>query len=286
MRWFWMAARKVSRSKRGRTTTVAPFLRGGVHERGEAVDVEEGQDREDAFAGSGVDGGFELGEVGGDLPVGEHHAFGGAGGAGGVRQGGQVLGGVEHDVGFGGRRSQHVDQGAVSGRAVADEDLADAAGEFGGAAGGVEQRGNGDDPAGRRVGELFGELLGGGERMDGGDGGTRAGGGVEGEGEGDGVGAVQGEYVAFAYARVGECGGDPPVEAVDLFVGEGGAVGAVDEGGGVAELGGAAQDRLVDGQVHGWDVCVLAAEHAVPPRAVAGVRAQYDLGRPRVWWET
>lgn len=28
MRWFWMAARKVSRSKRGSTTTVAPSLRG------------------------------------------------------------------------------------------------------------------------------------------------------------------------------------------------------------------------------------------------------------------
>ena len=28
MRWFWMAARKVSRSKRGRTTTVAPSRRG------------------------------------------------------------------------------------------------------------------------------------------------------------------------------------------------------------------------------------------------------------------
>ncbi len=111
----------------------------GVHEGGEAVDVEERQDGEDAVAGCGGNGRFELGEVGGDLPVGEHHALGGAGGARGVRQGRDVLGRVDRDGRFGGGRGQHVDERAVAGRAVADQDLLDAAREFGGAAGGVQQ---------------------------------------------------------------------------------------------------------------------------------------------------
>src|SRR5690606_23021277 len=120
---------------------------GGVHQGGQPVDVEERQHGEDAVAGAGADRRVELGEVGGDLPVGEHHALGGAGGAGGVRQGGDVLGRVDGRLGLGRGAAEHVDQRAVSGRAVADEDLLHAAGDVGGAAGGVQQRGDGDDPA-------------------------------------------------------------------------------------------------------------------------------------------
>ncbi|GAA3229967.1 hypothetical protein GCM10020256_43360 [Streptomyces thermocoprophilus] len=102
---------------------------------------------------------------------------------------------------------------------------------------------------------------------------------------------MQGEHIALADAGLGERGGEAPVEAVHLLVGEGGAVGAVDQGGRVPEVGGTAQDRLVDGEIDGRDVCVLAAEHGssshdgVPDGAVLPGRAvpgQYDLGRPRV----
>lgn len=75
---------------------------------------------------------------------------------------------------------------------------------------------------------------------------------------------MQGEYVALARARLGERGGEPPVEAVHLFVREGravDAVDAVDQGGQVAELGGVGRYGVVDGEFDGWDVCVLAAEH-------------------------
>src|SRR4051812_13880113 len=121
MRGVWMAAREDSRAKGGRETTGAPWRRGAcmggggaegwveagqdddggalaqgrVHEGGEAVDVEERQYGEDAVAGGRRHDRFELGEVGGDLAVGEHDAFGGAGGARGVREGGDVLGGVD-----------------------------------------------------------------------------------------------------------------------------------------------------------------------------------------------
>ena len=87
---------------------------------------------------------------------------------------------------------------------------------------------------------------GGGERMDGGDGRARAGGAVEDGGVGDGVGAVQGEHVALAQARVGERGGDPAVEEVELGVREGGAVHPVDQRDRVAEPGGPAEHRVVD----------------------------------------
>jgi hypothetical protein len=174
----------------------------------------------------------------------------------------EEYGRVDRDGRLGGGAGEQVDEGAVAGRAVADEDLPYvAARPPGRPAGGVEERGDGDDPAGRAVRELPGELLLRGQRVRGGDRGAGAGGGVEGDREGDGVGAVQGDDVALADTGLGERGGDPAVEAVDLRVAEGGAVGAVDQGRGVAELGGPGEDGLVDGQVDRWDVCVLAAEH-------------------------
>ncbi len=93
---------------------------------------------------------------------------------------------------------------------------------------------------------------------------------------------MQGEDVALADARVGEGGGQAPVEPVHLLVREGGAVRAVDEGGLVTEGGGPAQDGFVDGEFYGRNVRVLAAEHGSSSRGAT----QYDLGRPRDWWET
>src|SRR5690606_7258027 len=101
----------------------------------------------------------------------------------------------------------------------------------------------------------------------------------------DGVGAVQGEHIALAQARLGEPGGDPPVETVDLFVGEGGAVGAVgavDQCRDVPELGGPGEHRVMDGEVDRRGVCVLASEHGssktAGSRAGPGVcdTGQYD----------
>lgn len=209
----------------------------------------------------------QLGEVGGDLPVGEHHALGDAGGAGGVRQGRHVFHRVDVHLRFRGRRGEHVDERAVPGGGVADEYLLDAAREFGRPSGRLEERGDGDDPAGGGVVELLGELLGGGERVHGGDRGARARGPVEGEREGHRVGAVQGQYVALADPGLGERGGDPPVEPVHLVVREGGAVRAVDERRQFTELGGTAQHGVVDGEFYGRDVCELAAEHGSSSRA-------------------
>ena len=72
---------------------------------------------------------------------------------------------------------------------------------------------------------------------------------------------MQREHVPLGDTGLRETGGDPAVEPVELSVGEGGAVGPVDQGGSVTELGGAGEDRVVDGEFDGWDVCVLAAEH-------------------------
>src|SRR5690606_3617132 len=197
-------------------------------------------------------------------------AVGRRGWARGVGQRGDGHGGGDGGRRFGGGGGQHVDEGPVAGRAVADEDLLDAAGDLRGPAGGRQQRGDGDDPAGRRVGELLGALLGGGGRVDGGDGGGRARGGVGGGGGRDGVGAGRGEPVARAPPRRREAGGHPPVEPVHLLVGEGGAARAVDERRGAAELGGPREHRVVDGQFDRRDVCVRAAEHGSSSRAGRG----------------
>jgi len=109
-------------------------------------------------------------------------------------------------------------------------------------------------------------------------------GGEERRREGDGVRAVQGQDVALADPRLGERGGQPAVEHVQLAVREGGPVDAVDQRGGVAQFGGTAEDGVVDGLLDGRNICVLAAEHGSSWRDCG--LAQYDLGRPRVWWET
>lgn len=207
------------------------------------------------------DEGPQLLQVGGDGAVGEHDALGGAGGPGGVREHGDVLGRVEGDLGLGRGGPQHVEYGGVALGLVADVDLLDTAREFGGPAGDVQEGGHGDDPACGGVPELFGELIRGGQRVDGGDGGAGPGRPVEDGRVGDRVGAVQGEHVALAQPGRGEVRGDAPVEGVELGVGDGHPVGAVDQCGCVTEVRGVPEDGFVDGSFEGLDVCVLAVEH-------------------------
>ena len=86
---------------------------------------------------------------------------------------------------------------------------------------------------------------------------------------------VQGGAVATVDARMTE-------HADGHVVVEDGRIVAVGAGSVPAEvLDGA--DRVVDGRVRGVGGCVLTAGHG---SSEADTAAQYDLGRPRVWWET
>ncbi len=194
MRCFSMAARKVSRSKRGSTTTVAPCLR-RVHQGRQPVDVEEGQHREDALALARQEG-HQLRQIGGDGPVREHHPLGYAGRPGGVRQGRDVRHRVDVDLRVRARSTEQVDQRAMPRRAV-DEDLPHSAGEFGGLPRRLQEGRHGHDPVRGAVPQLLGQLLGRGERVHGRDRRPRARGGVERRRESDGVRAVQGEDVTL-----------------------------------------------------------------------------------------
>lgn len=140
-------------------------------------------------------GGVERGGVGGEVVVGEHGAFGDAGGAGGVDESGDVV--------------------AIDGDLRAGVGVSCCFGEESGEEGGI------DEEAGGGVGEDVGELAFAVEDVDGDDDGAELEDGEEEVNVAGTVGEVDGDAVALCDAAGGEGVGEAVGLEVDVAEGEG-----------------------------------------------------------------
>ena len=88
-------AEKLLEIEAGHHHQAGPRMQDGVEQHRHSVDVEERHDRDDHVVGLHVLHRAGLGDVGDQVAMGQHHALGVAGGAGAVRQHGQVCRRVE-----------------------------------------------------------------------------------------------------------------------------------------------------------------------------------------------
>ena len=229
---------------------------GAEEDGGEGVDVEQGEDAEDAVGGAegaaeAVVPGVVDGDGGGEVGVGEFGGAGLAGGAAGILEEGDVVG-VERGPGDGGAVEGGEDWGALGDRkgggvgapfgVVGDDEARGGDGEGLGEDGGEV---GGDEGLGAAIGELAGDGAGGVEGGEVDDAGAEAEGGEEGDRVGGGVGQQEGDGVAGAEAEGVETAG----EAVGAGgeVGEGERRGAEGDGGAGGVGGGGAGEEAGEG---------------------------------------
>ena len=229
-----------------------------VHQHGHAVDVEEREDGDDPVLGAHRVQGVDLPQVHADARVGEHHALGQAGRAGRVGQHGDVLGGVDRDVGHRAGRGEQLLHAAVALDLVAGPDRP-VAGRLDGHR---QQRADGDDQRRLAVVELVGHVLRRRHRRQRGDGGPRLARRVEDHRVEHGVRAVQRDDVARPHPDLGEPGRHPVDHLRELGVGDRLPGDAVDQGRVVAPGRGAREHRLVDRGRGGLDRRELAGVDA------------------------
>ena len=185
-----------------------PRVQRGVEQHRHAVDVEEGQHRQDAVVGAHPLDGPDLCDVGGEVAVGEHHALGVGRRARAVGQAARCVAGSNVDVRAGKPGREQVGRVGVTVYGVArpvEHDHArrrSARPRRGGLEGLRQQRRDGDEHLGLRVGQLLGDVLGGEERVDGRGRGAGAQDAVERDREGRTVGGQQPDDVADADAAL------------------------------------------------------------------------------------
>ena len=196
-------------------------------------------------------GAQRLGHVGDEVAMGQHHALGDAGGAGGVRQHDGVVGVDRHLLGE--RRTHQVGERAGPLGFADDEDLLDG-GALGGRSGDVEERRDRDEQPGVRVDELVVDLALDVRRVDRRDDPAGVRDAVEDDGVLRDVRGEQGQRLAGLEAARHQAAGQRAHALEEAAVRQRASARAVDEGRLVAELLGSREHVVGQGEVGDLDL--------------------------------
>jgi hypothetical protein len=241
-----------------------PALQHRVHEAHEPVDVKERQHREDAITLACMEQTGVLADVRDQVAVGEHHALGQPRGTAGIREGDDIVGGVDRDPGrLANRLQQRRERRRLVGLAVHKDLLyARRLRRHGRLLKLVWHRHQQPRTA---ITQLACQLAGGQQRVGGRVDTTDRRDRVKRDRVLGQVRRVVGKHVALAKAALGQARRRRADRLHQLRVGDSPAAWRVDQRRPIAQPSGASQNEVRERHIGNRDICKRAAQHGGPP---------------------